>query len=243
MKYPAVLFLLLYCLHGSASASYDSGERQFRLANYSAAQRDWAEAAASGSSRAAYMLGIGLLSGRYFPSNEAMGLKYLQDASRSGNGEASYALYLFVKSKRDIQMTDAIGLLELASRQGSNRAEFALESLRKGADRREFASDLDVLVPVTVTRLMDEEMPAAMRRGEPIYQRSCAVCHATGVAGAPKLGDTKRWAALSSKGFDSLVQNAVNGIGAHPPRGGDLSLSGNEVRDGVAYLRAQPLND
>lgn len=238
MKNPAVLFWFLYCLHGLALASYESGERQFKLANYSAAQSEWSAAAASGSSKAAYMLGIGLLSDRYFPIDETAGLRYLQDASRAGYGAATYALYLHSKSKPGIQMSEAIKLLELAAAQGSKRAELTLGLLRSGAGSPELTSDLDILVPITVTRLTDQHMPAAITRGEQIYQRSCATCHTIGIANAPKHGDAERWAALSKKGFDLLVQNAVKGIGAHPPRGGNFLLSGDEVRDAVAYMSA-----
>ena len=40
--------------------------------------------------------------------------------------------------------------------------------------------------------------------GQKIYQKSCQVCHAAGVAGAPKLGDKDAWAPRIAKGNDAL---------------------------------------
>src|SRR5690606_40872029 len=62
-----------------------------------------------------------------------------------------------------------------------------------------------------------------------IYAATCAACHGTGVAGAPTLGDTAAWAPLLEKGYETLLQNAINGINAMPPRGGNPNLSDLEV--------------
>src|SRR5690606_14908190 len=37
---------------------------------------------------------------------------------------------------------------------------------------------------------------ADLAKGKQIYEGTCAVCHGTGVANAPKLGDKERWAPL-----------------------------------------------
>ena len=42
-----------------------------------------------------------------------------------------------------------------------------------------------------------------------------------------------------SKGFDTLWQNAVNGIGAMPAKGGNADLDDIEVARAVAYMGAQ----
>jgi cytochrome c5 len=81
--------------------------------------------------------------------------------------------------------------------------------------------------------------PASGGQGKEIYQRTCSACHDTGVAGAPKTGDTEAWSSRIAKGEDLLVQNAVNGIGAMPPKGGDPSLSEEEVRAAVNYMIEQ----
>ncbi|NRR33477.1 cytochrome c5 family protein [Oxalobacteraceae bacterium] len=239
MKKSAALFSLLCTLHCFAWANYETGEKYFKLASYQAAQKEWIEAAAAGNSRAAYMLGLGLLSGKYFPFNETLGIKYLNEASQGGNGDATYALYVYAKSNHNVPLSDSIKLLESAASQGSRRAEFFLDSIRKSSSPKDITSDLDMLAPVHVTKLTKENRPAALKRGEQVYRNSCAACHSIGLLNAPKPGDAQRWAILNGKGFDLLVANAVNGFRAHPPRGGDSSLSGDEVRDAVEYMRQQ----
>jgi cytochrome c5 len=71
--------------------------------------------------------------------------------------------------------------------------------------------------------------------GEALYKQSCAMCHATGVANAPKFGDKAAWAPRIKQGMDTLVASAVNGKGAMPPKGGS-NASPAEVRAAVEYL-------
>lgn len=48
--------------------------------------------------------------------------------------------------------------------------------------------------------------------GEQVYKKSCASCHGTGVANAPKLGDAVAWAPRIVKGNDALYNSAKKGI-------------------------------
>lgn len=51
------------------------------------------------------------------------------------------------------------------------------------------------------------------------YNKSCAVCHNAGAAGAPKTGDAAAWAPKLEKGMDALVLSVKNGLNAMPPKG------------------------
>ncbi len=51
------------------------------------------------------------------------------------------------------------------------------------------------------------------------YNKSCAVCHASGAANAPKTGDAEAWAPRLEKGTEALVQSVHNGLNAMPPKG------------------------
>jgi cytochrome c5 len=75
--------------------------------------------------------------------------------------------------------------------------------------------------------------------GKKVYDTTCMVCHATGVAGAPKLGDKKAWAPHLMHGVDALVQSALKGKGAMPPKGGNPSLSDDDVRAAVEFMVSQ----
>jgi cytochrome c5 len=72
--------------------------------------------------------------------------------------------------------------------------------------------------------------------GEGIYGSVCVACHASGAAGAPIRGEEEAWAARTEQGFATLVDHAINGIGAMPAKGGNASLSDEEVEAAVAYL-------
>lgn len=75
--------------------------------------------------------------------------------------------------------------------------------------------------------------------GEAVYTKTCAACHKTGVLGAPKVGDKEAWAPLLDDGIDELVQNAINGVGKMPAKGGNSSLSDAEVKAAVEYMAGQ----
>jgi cytochrome c5 len=76
---------------------------------------------------------------------------------------------------------------------------------------------------------------AAGGAGEALYKQACVACHAAGVAGAPKLGDKAAWAPRLQQGLPALVQSAIKGKGAMPPKGGS-SASEQDVRAAVEYL-------
>ncbi len=77
--------------------------------------------------------------------------------------------------------------------------------------------------------------------GEAIWKAHCSACHATGVAGAPKIGDTKVWGAILAKTSKAkLYDHAINGFkgerGYMPPKGGASSLSDADVKAAVDYM-------
>ncbi|SEL59429.1 c-type cytochrome [Nitrosovibrio tenuis] len=72
-----------------------------------------------------------------------------------------------------------------------------------------------------------------------IYTSSCAACHATGAAGAPKLGDKAAWAPRIKAGAESLYNSALKGKNAMPPKGGNASLSDTDVKALVDYMVSQ----
>ncbi|MDB6061896.1 MAG: hypothetical protein JWM78_1999 [Verrucomicrobiaceae bacterium] len=51
------------------------------------------------------------------------------------------------------------------------------------------------------------------------YNKACVVCHASGVANAPRFGSAEDWKPRLAKGIDKLVLSVKNGFNAMPPRG------------------------
>jgi len=91
--------------------------------------------------------------------------------------------------------------------------------------------------PVTMPRGQAEPAEAVVRTASQIYDSACMACHAAGVMNAPVTGDEDAWAnLLSDKGLDELVYNAINGIRGMPARGGDSSLSDDDVRNAVVHM-------
>lgn len=73
-------------------------------------------------------------------------------------------------------------------------------------------------------------------KGKQVYQTTCAVCHAAGVAGAPKPGDKAAWAPRVAQGYATLYSHALNGIRAMPPKGGNPGLSEADLANAVGYM-------
>ncbi len=74
-----------------------------------------------------------------------------------------------------------------------------------------------------------------LKAGEEVYAAQCAACHATGVAGAPKLGDVAAWGPRLSAGFDALLHSALKGKGAMGAQGGG-DFDDIEIGRAVVYL-------
>lgn len=72
--------------------------------------------------------------------------------------------------------------------------------------------------------------------GKAVYDKTCAMCHAAGVANAPKFGDKAAWAPRVATGRDALIASVLKGKGAMPPKGGAADLSEDDVKAGVDYM-------
>ncbi|WP_431259776.1 c-type cytochrome [Roseateles chitinivorans] len=92
--------------------------------------------------------------------------------------------------------------------------------------------------PVGSIELKDLTNPAAMKSGEQVFQAQCSACHATGAAGAPKLGDHDAWGPRVKSGFDTLVHSALKGKGNMGPQGGG-DFSDFEISRAVVYMANQ----
>ena len=80
---------------------------------------------------------------------------------------------------------------------------------------------------------------ASTRTGEQIVKSVCATCHQAGVANAPKTGNRGDWAPRIKQGLNTMLATALNGKGAMPPKGGDASLTDEEVTRAVVFMANQ----
>ncbi|MFN3439556.1 MAG: c-type cytochrome [Acidovorax sp.] len=106
----------------------------------------------------------------------------------------------------------------------------AAEPVAAAAPAADAAAAAPATAPAPVT--------TASANGEALYKQACQVCHAAGVAGAPKLGDKTAWSPRLTAGMDALYASVVKGKGAMPPRGGAAQASDADLRAAVDYMTA-----
>lgn len=107
------------------------------------------------------------------------------------------------------------------------------------AAAKEDDATTQAVAPVSQPTTVAESAPAMT--GEDVYKKYCFVCHQSGVANAPKLGDKAAWAPRIAKGHDKLMQSAINGIPgtAMPPKGNCRSCSDEELGNSINYMTSQ----
>ena len=92
------------------------------------------------------------------------------------------------------------------------------------------------IAPVAKIEMQAGGGAGGVKDGKTVYNTVCAGCHGAGVMGAPKFGDKAAWAGRIGQGMPTLVNHAINGIRAMPPRGGSASLTDDEVKGAVEYM-------
>ncbi len=103
------------------------------------------------------------------------------------------------------------------------------------------AGDEDVAAPSPEEVSLAAAVPAKeVLSGVQVYNSACFACHASGAAGAPKLGNPGAWSARISQGIEVLNGHAINGYtgssGFMPAKGGQATLSDEEVIAAVQYM-------
>ena len=75
--------------------------------------------------------------------------------------------------------------------------------------------------------------------GQEIYNKVCTTCHASGLAGAPRLGNAGDWSPRIANGVGSLSQSALKGTPkGMPAKGGHMTLPDAEVKAAVDFMLA-----
>lgn len=81
--------------------------------------------------------------------------------------------------------------------------------------------------------------------GKSVYGKTCSLCHASGVAGAPKPGDKADWGPRIAQGKDTLYKHAIEGFtgakGMMPARGAGAKLTDDEVKAAVDFMADQSI--
>lgn len=118
------------------------------------------------------------------------------------------------------------------------RAETVAETMAKVAE-------VTAKVAAKVAKVMAAALiagAAAAQAGPDLekYNKSCAICHNQGVAGAPKTGDAAAWDSRTAKGMDALMASVKNGLNAMPPMGMCFDCTDEEYVALIEYMAAAP---
>jgi cytochrome c5 len=92
------------------------------------------------------------------------------------------------------------------------------------------------LAPIGSVATVDKSIVKAARSGEAVFTAVCTSCHTAGVMGAPKIDDKAAWTPRVAQGLDGLLKNAVNGIRSMPARGGDPTITDEELTNTIIYM-------
>ena len=95
------------------------------------------------------------------------------------------------------------------------------------------------LKPSASLTLVDASAPKVLRGGEDVAKAACVACHATGAAGAPKIGDKAGWAPRLAMGLDGLTKSAIKGKNAMPARGGNPDIADIEIARAIVWMGNQ----
>jgi cytochrome c5 len=79
---------------------------------------------------------------------------------------------------------------------------------------------------------------ASAADGAAVYNANCAMCHVPGLANAPKFGDKAAWAPRLETGRAALLNSALKGKGAMPPKAGNPKLSDEDVAAALDHMLA-----
>lgn len=131
----------------------------------------------------------------------------------------------------------AIILVIIASNLTSDMAEYKPDELV-----------VENIKPVGQVRVAGESAPepapvvaaataaAEPKTGDQVYNGACVGCHASGAAGAPKLGDVAAWAPRIAQGMDTLFTHVTAGLNAMPPKGLCMACSDDELKAAIEYM-------
>ena len=72
--------------------------------------------------------------------------------------------------------------------------------------------------------------------GKAVFEANCKMCHGGTIPGAPVVGKNDDWAPRIKQGKETLHKHALEGFKAMPAKGGNGSLSDDEVKAAVDYM-------
>ncbi len=160
--------------------------------------------------------------------------------------DETYAVTAYVLYLNDlVEDTFVLTQENLASVRLPNEASFVADPRPDVANQRCMDNCRDPAAIEILSEVVPEATSgaadfAAAHLGTEVYDQFCSICHAVGVAGAPRFGEGSDWTPRLDAGIDALVNNSIEGVtsesGVMPPKGGFAHLSDGQVRAAVEYM-------
>lgn len=80
----------------------------------------------------------------------------------------------------------------------------------------------------------NQDMPVIP--GAALYKKYCQVCHATGIAGAPKFKHSEDWVPRLAEGKDIVLKKAMGGFKSMPAKGNCSQCSADQIWEAIEYM-------
>jgi cytochrome c5 len=72
--------------------------------------------------------------------------------------------------------------------------------------------------------------------GQGIYKKFCHVCHSSGIAGAPKVGNHDQWLARYQEGWPVMMKRAMSGYKGMPAKGHCVKCNEDQIHEAIEYM-------
>ncbi|BDR14935.1 cytochrome c [Vibrio sp. STUT-A11] len=119
---------------------------------------------------------------------------------------------------------------------------FSTAALASDISQSEYDAIAERIKPVGDVYLAGSEPvkaePTGPRDGATVYGTFCIACHASGVNGAPKIGNADEWAPRIAQGKDVLIKHALEGFNAMPAKGTCMDCSDDEITAAIDHMIA-----
>ena len=119
---------------------------------------------------------------------------------------------------------------------GSEDKEITLTAQQEKEVSERLAPEGEVALEGEVGSVVAAPAGGPARSGQEVYDTKCFTCHASGAAGAPKLGVVADWTDRIAQGIETLYTGAISGVRGMPPKGLCMDCSDDELKATVDYM-------
>ena len=116
----------------------------------------------------------------------------------------------------------------------ASAAQEAASKVEEAADKA--ASEVKEAAPAEAKPVEKADASSAKVDGKAVFEANCKMCHGGTIPGAPVVGKNDDWAPRIKQGKETLHKHALEGFNTMPAKGGNTSLSDDEVKAAVDYM-------